>query len=1155
MSKSREKSIPHNLPPRVQPCVNREREIEQVSQALLDPHIPIVTIAGLAGIGKTVVALEVAHRRLEQDQFAGGICWVYCQAGDNVLSAILHTVQVTFDLAPMPTLREGVRRYLRTNPCLLILDAYEVVSQDMEVLAFLEQSGGPSRVLLTSREDVHLRGSWALRLAGLPAEDAIRLFLEVAGWYGVKVSSEQVPLVAEICALLDYIPLPIRLVAGYARTERLDAILEGLRDKGQYYHLMATDLRQSQELSFRYTYDLLSEGGRQLWAIMAAIFAGTPNRDAVQAVYGAEADEALDELLDWQVVERTNGQYRMAEVVREFGRARLAELRLDEAELRARHAAHYLDVARETFAVEKYQRGEWAAVEETDGPDIFTAADWAVAELERAEGASVEELLARWKELEPKGSEVPLAGEWAYVMRDYIVHRLPSSGYRWLAGGLVAWCLSKAGEAHARQALLCNELGLIHDARGDYAAALAWYERSVVLQEELGDRAGLAPTYNNIGRVHYARGEYGAALEWYAKSVALEEGLGDRAGLATTYNNIGQVHYARGDYGAALEWYERSVAFQDALGDRAGLATTYNNIANVHYARGEYDAALKWYEKSVSFQEALGDRAGLATTYNNIANVHYARGEYDVALEWYEKSMALKEELGDRAGLATTYNNIASIYYARGDYDVALGWYEKSLALQEVLGDRAGLATTYNNIGIIYSARGDYRAALERYEKSVALEEELGDRAGLAVTYSNIGRICDARGDYGTALEWYERSIALAEELRDRAGLAVAYRAIARVHQRLGDLEASMVALSQALAASLRVAFGRPVLETTRQVVGYGKYLVAQDKYADALTMTTRLSTVLDRIGQEDTMPPSPGDSEARPVLKEPAPTYQAAVSDDLQMIEATTVLKDVLSVIAAVASVRVDGSPSAQYDQALQALELARQVDKITGRAFELADWVREASGYEFVELEEADRWPPRLIYLVHLAVRYERDEDWPAAIEAYRQARALLDPDHGEEELRRYTELGFRLGLCLKQDGRWSEALKQQEENVAEYKKLGNPYGKASAYLEIGHICQMMNVYDLALLYYSESYYLYQQAAERTADEDARQLAYRGMADAKESLGSLEFQIKVLPQALTDLKEAERLYTTLGVPGKAAIVRQTLERAQSPAGGGDHG
>jgi len=366
------------------------------------------------------------------------------------------------------------------------------------------------------------------------------------------------------------------------------------------------------------------------------------------------------------------------------------------------------------------------------------------------------------------------------------------------------------------------------------------------------------------------------------------------------------------------------------------------------------------------------------------------------------------------------------------------------------------------------------------------------------------------------------------------------------------DFKQAADCYQRALVLSLALA-PRFVLETAREAVNFGKVLVAQDKAADAIALVGKLDQTLDKLfkqpGAEQETVEAPPERDS--ALRETAPTYQPFAIYDSEVIRVAALLKDMLSVIASVASVRIKGSSPAQYEQALQALEIARQVDRATGGVFELTQWVRETSGYEFVELEEADRWPPRLAYLVQLAARYERDENWAAAIDAYSQARDLLNPNKGAEELERYTELGFRLGLCLKQAGRWSEALKQQEENVAGYKKLGNLYGKASAYLEIGHIYQMMNIYDLALLYYGEAYYLYRQAVEEAPDEAARRLAQRGMADAKESLGDLEFQLKVLPKALTDLEEAEKLYTTLEMPGKAAIIRQTLESAQMSKGG----
>jgi len=122
------------------------------------------------------------------------------------------------------------------------------------------------------------------------------------------------------------------------------------------------------------------------------------------------------------------------------------------------------------------------------------------------------------------------------------------------------------------------------------------------------------------GAFHQRWAGWGEALEWYAKSVALQEELGDKAGLATSYNNIASVHYARGDYGAALEWYDKSVALKEELGDKAGLATSYNNIAFVHQARGEIEQAVALFERSLTIFEELGARANAETVRRNLAD-------------------------------------------------------------------------------------------------------------------------------------------------------------------------------------------------------------------------------------------------------------------------------------------------------------------------------------------------------------------------------------------------------------------------------------------------------------------------------------------------------------------------------------------------------
>ncbi len=117
---------------------------------------------------------------------------------------------------------------------------------------------------------------------------------------------------------------------------------------------------------------------------------------------------------------------------------------------------------------------------------------------------------------------------------------------RWLAGGLVAWRLSGAEQARARQALLCNNIGLIYDARGDYEAALEWYQQSVALKEELGDRAGMATTLHNMGHIALAQRDLRRALDFFTRSRDLYAAIGLGKDVAEEEEMIAEVRRRMG---------------------------------------------------------------------------------------------------------------------------------------------------------------------------------------------------------------------------------------------------------------------------------------------------------------------------------------------------------------------------------------------------------------------------------------------------------------------------------------------------------------------------------------------------------------------------------------------------------------------------------
>jgi tetratricopeptide (TPR) repeat protein len=330
---------------------------------------------------------------------------------------------------------------------------------------------------------------------------------------------------------------------------------------------------------------------------------------------------------------------------------------------------------------------------------------------------------------------------------------------------LIQETLRLVPEASREAGALLHQLGTVARNHGDYDGAANWLCKSIAINEQLGDRAGVARSYTQLGIVTFDRGDYDAALDWYRKSLAIQEQLGDRAQIALCYHELGIVVQGRGEHDAALDWYRKSLAINEQLGDHANMAANYFQLGIVAFDSSDYDAAADCYGKSLVINQRLGSRVGVARCYHELGIVAQGRGEHDAALDWYRKSLAIKEQLGDRVGVGRSYHVLGNLAQDRGDYDAAFDWYRKSLAIREQLGDRAGLAGSYNQLGIVAQRRGDYDAALDWYRKSLAIFEQLGDRAGTAAAISNIGRLYMETEQTAEAVPLSLRSLALNLEI------------------------------------------------------------------------------------------------------------------------------------------------------------------------------------------------------------------------------------------------------------------------------------------------------------------------------------------------------------------------------------------------------
>ena len=279
-----EKQVIQNNLPRAPDTgvVGREQELAEIIKALLDPDIPIVTLVGLAGVGKTMLAQQVVQQLQKRGDFPGGTVLLEARAIQS-LDDVWETIRRVLDL-PSP---QAARRHLHEHPTLLILDGLDEAAQDMEMLTFLDRLPRPSKALVTSRKRVELRGKERVFTIGpLSEESTVRLLMKLAPYYGIEVSAEDA---GEIGRMLGGIPSAIRWVLSVYQGKHIS--LESLRQ-----HLAEGLAEPSIEASLRLSYERLSEDGRKLFRRLA-VFAADVSERTIEHVCQVESwKEALRQL-------------------------------------------------------------------------------------------------------------------------------------------------------------------------------------------------------------------------------------------------------------------------------------------------------------------------------------------------------------------------------------------------------------------------------------------------------------------------------------------------------------------------------------------------------------------------------------------------------------------------------------------------------------------------------------------------------------------------------------------------------------------------------------------------------------------------------------------------------------------------------------------
>jgi len=310
-------------------------------------------------------------------------------------------------------------------------------------------------------------------------------------------------------------------------------------------------------------------------------------------------------------------------------------------------------------------------------------------------------------------------------------------------------------------------INLVNTTQNQEAKAFAY---ELLEQKAINEDAkSLAKVYNFLGSVYFYLSDSPKALEYFSKTLHINEEIGNKVGIASTLGNIGLVYNHHSDYPRALEYYSKALHINEEIGYKVGIAINHLNIGNVYSNLTDYPKALEYYSKALQINEEFGYKQGIAINFTCIGVVYNNLSDYPKALEYHSKALQINEEIGNKDGIATNLVNIGVVYQDLSDYSKALEFHTKALQIHEEIRNKFGIASNLGNIGLVYSSKEsilyDVKKAEEYFQKTLVLAEEIGARDIIKETFEHLYKLRLNQEHYKEALEFHLKSIALEKEI------------------------------------------------------------------------------------------------------------------------------------------------------------------------------------------------------------------------------------------------------------------------------------------------------------------------------------------------------------------------------------------------------
>ncbi|WAL76050.1 tetratricopeptide repeat protein [Kitasatospora sp. YST-16] len=773
------------LPPDLATFTGRRREVDRLMTAATGAPtqattVPVMVIEGMAGVGKTQLALHTAHQLVRAGHYTDLQLYANLRGYDPdrppadpaaVLDSFLRQLGVAAQHVPQ-TLEERVAMFrdrMHARAALVVLDNAAEACQVRDLIP----SSPTCLVVITSRRSLtELPDATVVMLDVFEPQESLQLLGRIAGPDRVGAEPHAARQIAELSGGL---PLAVALAAARLRSRpawSLQKLAERLA-KGAGAEPGVTAV-------FDLSYRGLPTAAQRVLRLLGTDPGLDTTVDSVAALAAIDLEEAdhLLELLQDEhlLLQQAPGRYELHDLVRAFAAERCRAV--DSPAERNAASTRWLDwnlhsvyAATDLINRNRYRNGDLPR------PPALLVADPADGDQARA---------------------------WLSAERANLLAATRYAGTDGWPGH--AWRFTQALWAYYYQSGL----------NSDWAESL---HHGLAAAEADGNVAAQAELWHARGNLEVVTGRFDLAVPATREALRLRKIVGDRAKTASTLGNLACVLSDMGQYRQGMEIFHEALTLMRETGDRHGEASCLHNMGIGACAMGRHRQALDLLAEALELYRESGSQDHQTFILVAIGLNTSLLGEHNRAAAAVAEAVALAERTGADRRLAPAINVLGMLATERGDYEEAARAYRRAQALAGEIGDWGEETEALFELGVNALRAGDPSGALEFLDQAAARLNDRTYHRWILLLPQHRGDALLALGDLAGAAELYQRVLASEEDsesvVRARAAYGMArvaltdnppdhHTARTRLHEALGILEeAEYPALKHALTATL----------------------------------------------------------------------------------------------------------------------------------------------------------------------------------------------------------------------------------------------------------------------------------------------------------------------------------------------------------------